>query len=360
MQTFHKIKIVYAICSLRIGGAERMLVDLVNGLDRARFEPSIICLKEGGALADELSDVPIYVVGKRTKLGVDAIFSVFRLLKTIRPDILHTHLFCGDFWCRLAGIFAKVPMIFSTEHNLHTVDSWFERFVKWILNLWTKRIIFVSTAVKVHYQGRVPLSERKAVIIPNGIVTARFFRERQILQEETVRFITIARLTAQKGHVYFLQALARHKEKPWRYTIVGSGGEEFRLRGLASHFWVENRVEFTGERRNVAEILKRSDVFVLPSLYEGQGICLLEAAVSGCLIIASKVDGIAETFNDREVLFSDPGDVDSLSMSLEWLFSHRSEAQTMAKRAQTLVGEKYDIPRMVAAYEKVYENSSNK
>ena len=90
----NRIKIIYIINDLRIGGAERFLVDLTNNLDYKVFEPKIVLLREKLDLKDELNkNIPVSVIGKKTRLGFGAIYKIYKYLKTEQPQIVHTQLF---------------------------------------------------------------------------------------------------------------------------------------------------------------------------------------------------------------------------------------------------------------------------
>ncbi len=356
------LKIVFITCSLGYGGAERVIIDLVNRLDRRRFSSVIFCLKEKGALADQVApDVPVFAFHKKTKFGFLVIWRMTRLLWRERPDIVHTHLFCGDLWGRLSAIVAHCSsVIVSTEHNLRTMERRVEYWSKRILNYWTRRVIFVSEAARNDFTRILPITRQHTQVIPNGISMEKYFVKRPIFQEPRLSLIIVARLAPQKGHQYLIQALHQLHDLDWNARIVGYGPLRSALAEMVSHFKLQNRVAFLGNRQDIPELLSESDIFLLPSVYEGQGIALLEAAASGNFIIASNVDGISEMFVDKETaLLVPPENPTALATAIRWVYQHRLSAQSIATRGQMMVARTYRIETMVQSYEKMYENTAN-
>jgi len=356
MPTGERKKIIFIINSLECGGAERFLVDLVNHLDRERFDPIILAVIRRGDLAFELKNVPLIVVGKKTKLGLMTIWKLYRILVREKPNIVHTMLFGGDLWGRIAAVLARVPRIISTEQNLHTVDRPIEYFSKRLLNRFTHTLVFISNSVRTYYAHKVPLKNIRTAMIPNGIVTQHFMFQRDAFPKgHSVRIVCVARFVEQKGHAYLIDALKKIQHLPWQSELVGEGPLRMLLQEKVKALHMSDRIRFLGQQTNIAEILKSADIHVLPSIFEGQGVVLLEASAAGCFLIASKVDGISEMFEDGKTAhLVPPKDPDALARSLSWFFDHRGEALALAKNAQQQVLEQYDITKSVKAYEEVY------
>ncbi|HLD82311.1 MAG TPA: glycosyltransferase, partial [Patescibacteria group bacterium] len=340
------------------GGAERFFVELINALNRENFEPYVMCVFKTGALASDLAkDVPVYEVGKRSKLGLLTLCKLYRKLREIQPDIVHTSLFGGDLWGRIAAVCARVPTIISTEQNLHTTDRFRERFSKRLLNVFTKRVIFISNAVRHDYVKHVPISRDKMRIIPNATSLARYRHERLQFHGTTAQMVVIARLVPQKGHEVLLNALAMIRHASWVCRMVGDGVLSQTLKERVKALGLENQVLFLGERHDVPQLLRNADISILPSIFEGQGIALLESAASGCFIIASNVDGISEVFEDGKTAhLVRPGDPEAIARSILWFMKHHEEAMSIALSAQSMVFSKFDIAVIAKQYEQEYVN----
>jgi len=125
---------------------------------------------------------------------------------------------------------------------------------------------------------------------------------------------------------------------------------------LAKNLDLRERVMFLGARDNISEILDKIDIFVLPSLWEGLGIAVIEAAAAGKPVVASRVGGIPEIIeNERTGVLVESKNVKSLADGLERVLLGEGEALLMGRSARDYVKEKFDIKRMVKEYEKLYE-----
>lgn len=353
-----KIKIIYIITSLNFGGAERMLLDLVKNLDKERYEVKLATVVSGGSLVDEFRDagIEVNIFQKKSKLGFGVIWQIYKFLKQENPKIVHTHLFGGDTWGRLAAILARVPVIISTEHNTNLDESWFKRKVKKFLSLFTKRIVAVSEAVRQYSLAVDHINKKKIVVILNGIEVEKFIAISEKKYSSPPIIGVIGRLEKQKGHEYLFEALNLIKTIPWVLWVVGDGTLKGRLERLAQDLSLRERIIFLGARRNIVEILSQIDIFVLPSLWEGLGLAALEAAAAGKPIVASRIGGIPEII-EHEVtgILVEPKNVKSLADGLERMLLGEVEAKEMGKRAREVVVQKFSVEKMVREYEKLYE-----
>jgi glycosyltransferase involved in cell wall biosynthesis len=354
-----KIKIIHVIDGLIIGGAQVFLVNLIKSLNKDLFELKVATIIEKGILAEGVEKVGVEVVHlqKRGKLGIGLVFRLVKFLRRERPDIVHTHLFGGDTWGRIAAILARVPVIVSTEHNTNLDEGWAKRKVKKFLSFFTKKIVAVSEAVKNYSMSRDKIKEKKITVIDNGINLEEFssITEKEFADPPVIG--VVGRLETQKGHEYLFEALNMLKTTPWILWVVGDGSLKGSLERLAKDLNLRERIIFLGARRNIPEILSQMDIFVLPSLWEGLGLAVLEAAAAGKPIIASSVGGIPEIIKNGETgILVEAKNVKSLADGLEHVLLGEQEAIMMGQRARESVKEKYSLERMTGLYEKLYKN----
>lgn len=355
----NKNKIVHIITSLNFGGAERMLLDLTRSLKLGGFEVSIVTVVNGGPLASDFEEagIEVKVFRKRGKLGLGVIWKIYKYLRRERPAIVHTHLFGGDTWGRLAAILARVPVIVSTEHNTNIDEGGAKRRVKKFLSLFTKKIVAVSEAVKKYSAAVDRIKEKKIEVIPNGIPLGNFLEipEKRFGSPPVIGIV--GRLETQKGHEYLFEALNVLKTIPWILWVVGEGSLKNDLERLAKDLNLRERIIFLGARRNIPEILNQIDIFVMPSLWEGLGLALLEAAAAAKPIVASKVGGVPEIIENGETgILAEAKNVKSLADGLEHVLLGEQESILMGQRARESVREKYSLERMVLLYERLYKN----
>lgn len=354
----NKIKIIHIITSLNFGGAERLLLDLARHLDKERFEVKVATVVGSGPLQDEFAKagVSVKVFEKKSKMGFRVIWQIAKYLRAEKPDIVHAHLFGGDTWGRLAAILARVPVIVSTEHNTNFDEGRAKRLIKKVLSWKTKKIVAVSEAVRNYSIAVDHLRPSKILVIPNGIETEKFAAVAGKNFSNPPIIAVVGRLEEQKGHKYLFEALNLIKTIPWILWVVGNGSLKNQLEQLAKDLSLRERIIFLGARRNIAEILSQIDIFVLPSLWEGLGLAVLEAAAAGKPVVASRVGGIPEIIEDGVTgLLVRPKDVKNLADGLEHVLLGEGEAHEMGERAREVVREKFDIEKMVKTYKKLYD-----
>ena len=358
-----RIKIIYIITRLNIGGAETMLFDLASRLNPERFEVKVATVVGDGPLVQNFREAGIEVslFEKRGKIGLGLIWKLWRYLRREKPEIVHTHLFGGDTWGRIAAIFARVPVIVSTEHNTNLDEGWAKRKIKKFLSFFTKKIVAVSEAVREYSVSRDRIKAKKITVILNGIDILKFSAAEKERFSNPPVIAVIGRLDEQKGHKYLFEALNLIKMIQWVLWVVGDGSLKNNLELLAKDLNLRERIIFLGARRNVAEILGQIDIFVLPSLWEGLGLAVLEAAAAGKPIVASRVGGIPEIISDGETgILVEPKNVKSLADGLEHVLLGTAEAKEMGERVREVVREKFSVGQMVEKYEQLYQGLTSK
>ena len=153
-----------------------------------------------------------------------------------------------------------------------------------------------------------------------------------------------------------LEALNLIKTIPWVLWVVGDGSRKTEFERLAKDLNMRERIIFLGARKNIPEILSGIDIFVMPSLWEGLGLAVLEAASAGKPIVASRVGGLPEIISDGETgVLVEPKNVKSLADGLERVLLGKVDAKEMGARARKMVKEKFSAQKMVEAYDKLYK-----
>lgn len=300
-----KIKITYILPSLDRGGAERFFVDLIKNLNKDTFEPSLLLYKRSGDWQKELDSLGVKVVllEKKRRFDILNFWKMYKSLKSLRPDIVHTQL-GADIYGVLAAKLAGVEKIISTEVNINLKETKLYNYIKTFSLKFSDKIIAVSEAVKLDASKRYGYKEEKVVVIYNGIEIKNFpLLALKTLSERSEKsgkinciFGTIGRLEEQKGHKYLINAFKDSGLKDSRLIIAGQGSLRWSLESLIARLKLKSRVELRGAVV-ASEFFKEIDVFVFPSLWEGMGIVLVEAALSGRPVIFSDVPGANEVLN---------------------------------------------------------------
>jgi glycosyltransferase involved in cell wall biosynthesis len=169
----------------------------------------------------------------------------------------------------------------------------------------------------------------------------------------------VGNLIERKGHAVLLHALAaiggRGTHVPWRLAIAGEGVERPRLEALTREYGLTDRVRLLGARNDIPDLQAGADVFVMPSLWEGLPLAVLEAMVAGKPIVASRTSGIPEAIEDgRQGVLVPPGDVQALADALWRLMNEPELRASLGRAALERARSRFTIAAMVDQYERLY------
>jgi len=363
-----RIKIIYVMPSLVVGGAEELLLTTVKYFNRDRYEISVCCIVSEGIIADEIKKLGIkfYCLNESPKFyNPKKIYSLYKLFKKEKPSIVHTQILGANIYGRIAAILARVPVVISAEQNVYykkkRVHIWLDK----ILAKNTDKIIAVSNRVKEFTSRQEGIGEDKFELIYNAIDSTEFLptdsrkdiREKLNLREGDFILGTVGALTTQKGHYYLIQAVSQ-LVKRYPNTIllvVGKGELKEKLQEILHKLGLEENVRFLGLRRDIADVLNCMDVFVFPSLWEGLGIALLEAMLMGLPVVASSVDGILEIVeNGKNGILVAPANVEALSNAIAELIRNPQLRQSLGKAAKEHILEKFEVRQYIHKLENLY------
>ncbi len=349
------LHIIHILPALPFGGAERCVVDIVNQAS-TDFRFTILTFSNQLALAEEITNPTcgLKIVPKRGKLALDLVGRLEQTLVELRPDIVHTHLFAGDVWGRLAARRLRVPVV-TTEHNLNIGEKGLRNFIRFILRNQSDRYAACSEAVAA-YMRRVYRITKPITVIKYGIALNRFASIpplNPVLSE--MRILMLGRLVPQKGFDIGLRALALIKQYPWRLKIVGQGPLRGELQTLVDELGLSERVTFVPPTHQVPELFEQSDVLLMPSRWEGLGIVAMEAMAAGRLVVANQVDGLAELFCDAVTgCYIKQNTPQGVAERLAWCFNNWSEVCRIAVGAKAQAQVQFGVARMVRSYEAWY------
>ncbi len=359
--------VLYLIGSLPPNGAERVLLDLVRHLDRARFHPVVCCLHAGGPLvpAFEAAGVKVVVLGKRSRWDVSILKRIRRVIAEEGPALIHTHLFTADAWGRAAALRAGVPAV-STAHSSDPWRRWHQRLADGVLSRLTERVVAVSEGVARSRRERERVPAATLTTIPNGIDLARFDPRRDVgplraalgLPDGVRTIGIVGRLHPAKGHPELFEAVRQLLDQGLRVAVLAVGEGELRgeLEGLARRLDLDGTVRFLGRRDDVPELLNVLDVYVMPSRWEGLPIGLLEAMAAARPIVAAAVGGIPEVITHGETgLLAPPRDPPALAAAVRRCLEAPDEARRMGEAARRVVRARFDVATMARRYEELYE-----
>src|SRR5262245_36971611 len=289
------------------------------------------------------------------------------IIKAEQPDVIQAFLFWANIAARLVGHFAKTIWVISSYHDEVVPEGWLNRTIDRLTLKWTKYLVCCSEAVRRSVELRIGGKHEQFVVIPCGADTSRFGDVRMSsgvvlgLREELPVIGTVCRLVEpKKGLRVLLEAmehLEREAAKPvCQLLIVGEGPAKEALQSLSERLGIAARVIFSGRRRDIPQLLSLMDIFVLPSLYEGFGIAILEAMAAGKPVVATAVGGIPEFVVSGENGFLvPPGDSVGLAAAIRHLLAKPERAKAMGYNGQEHVRKHYSIESVVRQHEQLYE-----
>ena len=362
-----KVKILYVIATMDIGGAQKQLVQLVRGLNKNKYEPVVCCLTKGGPLEDELRQERIrcFILYKRFKFDFSVILRLISLIRREKPDILHTYIFTANSFGRAAGIIGRVRKIIASEHGMDVWKSKFHFLIDRILLHWTDKVICVSDGVKTFYADKIGLSKEKSVTIYNCVAeTTRnganvdVIRKNCGIQSEDRLIGTIGRLAVGKGMKCLIHAIAivRKQIPQIKFLIVGDGPQKTKLTELVDKLDMRKSVIFAGLQKDVSPFLNAMEFFVFPSLYEGLGIVLLEAMSFGKPVVASNIPGVDEVVVDGETgILVEHSNPVALASAIKKLLNNREQARMLGIAGRERAAKCFGCKRMVSEYEQIYD-----
>ena len=355
-----RIHVVHIIPTLSFGGAERVVVDIINYADPEKFKFSIILFFEKTEMMAQIkpNDVEVIVAPKRGQLSLGLFTAIQNELAKIKPNIVHTHLFGADVWGRVAAHRLKIPTI-TTEHNVNLNEGFIKTTVKRFLKNYSRLYTATSGAIAYDMGKRYGIGAEHIEVIRPGVPVQEYTAIKPV---ETLappfKLLMLGRLTRQKGQDIALTALARLTRFPWKLSVIGAGEWSKHLRVLVAELNLNGRVTFVPPVEDVAGTLARHDIVLMPSRWEGIGIAVMEAMAAGRLVIVSRVGGLPEVVKDNEtgLLFS-PVTSEALSEKLTMCFEEPDTVIPLARAGQEYAKNNFDVKQMAEKYEEVYQRT---
>lgn len=363
------IRIMHLSSSLQFGGLERIIRNFAAHLDPRMYQFSACALDVDGVFGDEIRamGLPVFVLGKKPGVDMRLPLALYRLFQTERIDIVHTHNFSPLLYATIPARLAGVKVLVHTEHARTKFPDTKRRMVA---ERWLSRVVDTITAVSPQVKRDLVRYEKirpeRIQLIWNGIDTAPSVSS--ICPSDLRRTLGIApedhivgvccRLTAQKGVTYLLQAvpaiLAKHPNTV--FLIVGDGDLRGELEQTAANLGLgDDRVIFTGFRSDVADILRILDVYVLPSLFEGTPLGLLEAMLARKAVVVTRVGSNSEVVEGGvSGRLVEPRRPDQLADAISNLLSSPVERREMERLACERVHSLFSLDRMMCEYDSLY------
>lgn len=359
------MKILHVITSLRTGGAEKLMVDLLPRLKAKDLDVDLL-LFDG-------TDTPfrreVETAGiKVFDLGIGgSVYSPLRLIRLLpfmrKYDVVHTHNTAPQMFAALCRIFSRTKLV-TTEHNTSNSRrawKWYATIDRWMYGRYRK-VICISKKAEDNLRSFIQDQSTKILTINNGVdvdkyVGAKPSPELEQLAPESRKLIMVAGFRPQKDQDTLIRALSLLPDK-FHLFLVGDGVRRPELEALTKELALDDRVHFLGLRTDVAELLHAADYVVMSSHFEGLSLSSVEGMAVGRPMLASDVDGLREVVGGAGILFPH-GDSNALATEIISLEASPEKYNTFAA-ACFRNARRYDISVMAEQYAKCYWNLLNK
>jgi glycosyltransferase involved in cell wall biosynthesis len=376
------LRVMYLINGLGTGGAERSLADLLPALGERGVWVQVACLypRLEGVQGEVTSNADVRFLPAHSWPGW--IREARRLIRELKPDVIHTTIFEADLVGRLAAAGTRIPVLTSLVNTSYDrtrlrIDPNVSRFRLVggrILDGLTARHLTtrfhaITEAVKQSAVQHLHISPDAVTVIGRTRDLTRLgkpshqrrgeVRTRLALRETDEIVLALGRQEYQKGHNYLLEAASQLRSTRPNLRVIVAGREgnaSVHLGQAMDRHGLEGIVSFLGHRQDVGDLLSAADVFCFPSVYEGLGGAVIEAMAMGLPVVASDLPALREVVGDTGILVL-PESAAALASAISQLLDDRVLAANLAKQAAIRVSELFDLEdvadQMAALYRRV-------
>lgn len=350
------------------GGSEQVLLQLLAGLDRARWRPVLLHHPEPGLArlveGARSAGVQVYSVPRVSDGNfLIRLPQLGRAINARHPDVFHAQL-NWPLACKfglVAAALVRVPAIVATVHLV--IDDLLNRNVRLqgrVVGAGVHRYLAVSQHVRDRLAAGMGMSEQKLQVVPNGIDPAPFSQPgdpalRHWLTRGSGRplVFTAARLSPEKAIDVLISAAARVPEAV--FAIAGDGPERAAIRAQAEALGIAERVRLLGSRNDIPALLAACDVYALPSLVEGLPISVLEAMAAARPVVATRIGGTDEVLVDGKTgLLVPPGDPESLAAAIRTFLADPDRSRQAGKAGRDELLARFTASAMTNAVSATY------
>lgn len=360
-------RVTLLIGQLGLGGTEKQLSLLARELHGRGIGVDVLLLSKGGPHEATLraAGIGVHHLGfSRSSPGpaglvrnVQVFVRLVRLLRRLRPDVLHAFLLESYVLGAPAARLAGVPVMVAGRRSLSDFRKgqrrWWFALGSSVTRI-TDHVVANAAAVAEDARRVEHVPSHKLSVIYNGLPDSAF--ERVTPDDVDTRLpvvLCVARLRPEKGHRFLIDAAAllSRQGKPCTFVLVGDGPEEDRLRAKAHAPGLD--IRFLGAMTDIGGILARADVVVLPSVSEGMSNAIMEAMAAGRAIVATGVGGTPELLEDRGILVA-PSDPAALSEGIGRLLDDPELAASLGVAARAWARKNLEATVMVDEHVNLY------
>ncbi|MFL9839865.1 glycosyltransferase [Sphingomonas sp. ST-64] len=344
-----RLKILQVLTSLGPGGAERLVLNMMDRFDVDRFDVRLAILMDDRRALDVYghTDVPVQVFDMRGKRAPAALAAMRRYIAALSPDVIHAHMFHPLVAATLtSGGASPAPALCFTSHcNELAFPPLRSAIVRLLRRRRTADIIFV--------EGQHPsLNAPHVVVIPNGVNVPATVPPRAPWEPDgPVRLVAIGRLADQKDPLGLIQTIATLDNERVTLDFYGEGPLQDEMRALIERLNLGERIRLRGLSRDVRSVMGAADIMVMPSKFEGMPMVMLEAGSEAMPIIATPVGAIASILSpDRGVI----AEAEGFGAALARMIAEPDASLAAGARLRDYIDAHHSIAATTRMHERVY------
>lgn len=349
------MKILHVITSLEIGGAQRLLSDLLPLQAKTEDVTLLVYERVANYFESKVTDAGVKIISldEHNFHNPGLILKMRKIFKDY--DVVHAHLFPTVWWASLAARGLKVKMVY-TEHSTSNSrrGKWYLRPIEQFMYARYNKIISISQQTQNALCSWLKSNDERFVVICNGVDTARFASVKKSVIPKSL--IMVSRFASSKDQETVIRAMQQiDPEATLRF--VGDGENLEHCKQVAKECGVQDRIQFLGARSDVADLVAESYIGIQSSNWEGFGLTAVEIMASGKPIIGTDVDGLKQVIEGAGETFH-VGNETELAVRVNSLLHRKAHyddiAQKCKKRAMA-----YDIGKMATGYFSSYKDDAN-
>lgn len=354
-----KINVLHLLNSSLLGGTETMVATLINNSSAERYHHVYAFFGKRGEIAERLCSSGHKVISLSTKSMPGIFVQLYKILITEKIDVLYSYGLKAGLFARMVSIVNPHISVIqgqrSIDANRSSWEVFLDRVTSSLVDLYVPNC--QAAADMLVKREKIPISKVK--VIYNGLDITKIAQTAVIEEHKKIDIVCVANLRKVKGHIYILRALSTLKELGYQFHVnfIGGGPLLEELKGQAEMNGVGDNVTFLGVRRDVYEILLKSDIFVLGSLWEGFPVSIMEAMACNLPVIASNVGGVPELVIDGHTGFLVPSaEPMVIAQKMKFLIEQPEIRKQMGSRGRERIISYFSVNEMVRKTEEIIED----
>ena len=356
-----KRKVVHLVYSLGFGGLEQVIVNLINNSTEYNVQHYVITLTGDHDLYEMIEpEAPIYNLRKRPGKDFGTHWKLYNLLRQINSDVIHTYNF-GTIEYHAVAKLAGIKRRIHCEHGRGGDDpdgmNFWHNLVRRFSILFIHHFIVVSPDLMAWGKKVLRLKNDKLKIILNGVDLNRYFPSNEKNADYTI--CTVGRASPVKNQKLLIEVFHLLTQRypdfiNCKLVIVGDGPIFNDLKAQIIRLKMESQIQLLGYRKEIADIMRKSHLFVLSSVYEAMPMTILEAMACQIPVIATNVGGVGHMISEKEAWLVESNNAEQLAITIINAYSNEKLSRKKALKGRKLVSEKYSIEKMVSKYMFLY------